>query len=374
MPATLVIPKEIREGEMRVAMVPSVIDKLLKLGITVKLEHGAGAGIYADDSTYKQVEVIKNAKELYRSGDIVVKVQPPTEAEVGLMNENTILISPIYAHTHPKLLKKLCAKKIVTFALEMIPRISRAQSMDILSSQATVAGYKAVLTAANTARFFFPMFTTAAGTVRPASVLIIGAGVAGLQAIATAKRLGARVSAFDVRIETKEEIESLGAKFVDTCVVASGEGGYARELTAEERQQQQKALAKHIASCDVVITTAGVPGKPAPKIISEDVVKQMKPGAVIVDIMAEMGGNCALSKPGKNVVHNNVTIVGTQDIYSSLATHASEMFARNIINFLTPMVKEGEVHLNWEDEILSNSVVTRDGEVVHAMLKQLTEV
>jgi NAD(P) transhydrogenase subunit alpha len=286
------------------------------------------------------------------------------------MHENTILISPLYPHTHPGLLEKLCARKVIAFALEMIPRISRAQSMDILSSQATVAGYKAVLLAANTARFFFPMFTTAAGTVRPASVLVIGAGVAGLQAIATAKRLGARVSAYDVRTETKQEIESLGAKFVDTGVQASGEGGYARELTAEEKAQQQEALAKHIASSDVVITTAGVPGKPAPKIIDQATVERMKPGAVIVDIMAEMGGNCALAKPGEQVVHHEVTVVGPKDIYSDLATHASEMFARNIINFLTLMLKEGEVNLNWEDEILAKSVVTRDGQVVHAMFQK----
>ncbi len=372
MSAIVVIPKEIKKGEKRVSMVPSAVDKLIKLGVKVKLQQNAGEGIFAEDSAYKQVEVINTAKELYLMGDIVIKTQTPTEEEIAMMKENTILISPLYAHTQPECLKTLCERNITSFALELIPRISRAQSMDILSSQATVAGYKAVLIAANTARFFFPMFTTAAGTVRPASVLVIGAGVAGLQAIATARRLGARVSAYDVRAETKQEIESLGAKFVDTGVVAAGAGGYARELSAEEKHQQQEVLAKHIAASDVVITTAGVPGKPAPMIINQEVVESMKPGSVIVDIMAEMGGNCVFSKPGENVVHNQVTIVGTKDIHSSLATHASEMFAKNVINFLTPMIKDGELNLDWEDEVLSNSVVTHDGNVVHSMFK--TEV
>lgn len=370
MPVVVAVPKEIKAGEKRVAMVPSVLDKLLKLGVKVTLQHNAGEGIFAEDSAFEKAEIVNTAKELYALGGVVIKTQAPTAEEIEMMKENSILICPLYAHTQPEILKKLCDKKITTFALELIPRISRAQSMDILSSQATVAGYKAVLLAANTARFFFPMFTTAAGTVRPAAVLVIGAGVAGLQAIASAKRLGARVSAYDVRAATKLEVESLGAKFIDTGVVATGEGGYARELSDEEKKQQQAVLAKHIAASDVVITTAGVPGRPAPKIISKAVVETMKPGAVIVDIMAEMGGNCELSKAGENVVHHQVTIVGPKDIYSSLATHASEMFAKNIINFLTPMIKEGELNLNWEDEVLSNSVVTRDGSIVHAMFNK----
>ena len=373
MAVIVAIPKEIKEGEKRVAMVPSALEKLLKLGAKAKLQHNAGEEIFAEDAAYKNAEVVNTAKELYATGGVVIKVQAPTDEEIEMMAENTILICPLYAHTQPDILKKLCDKNITTFALELIPRISRAQSMDILSSQATVAGYKAVLIAANTARFFFPMFTTAAGTVRPAAVLIIGAGVAGLQAIATAKRLGARVSAYDVRDATKLEIESLGAKFIDTGVTATGEGGYARELTAEEKKQQQEVLAKHIAASDVVITTAGVPGRPAPKIISQAVVETMKPGAVIVDIMAEMGGNCELSKPGENVVHNRVTIVGPKDIYSTLAIHASEMFAKNVINFLTPMIKDGELTLDWEDEVLSKSVVTRDGKVVHEMFNKTKE-
>lgn len=365
MPVTVVIPKEIEKGEARVAMVPQVAEKLVKLGVEVKIEHGLGKNINIEDAAFKNVKIVKTAKELYAVGDIVLKINPPSDEEIDAMQDGAILVSLLYPHTRPEILEKLCAKKITSFALERIPRtISKAQSMDVLSSQATVMGYAAVLIAANQAKFFFPMLSTAAGTIRPAKVLIIGTGVAGLQAIATAKRLGARVEAYDVRPETKQQVASLGAQFVDTGVAAVGEGGYARELTADEKQQQQKVLEKHIIESDVVITTAGVPGKPAPKIISKTVVGKMRPGAVIVDIMAEMGGNCELSKPGKNVDHKGVTVVGTKNIASKLAVNASEMFARNILNFITPMFKEGKMDIDWDDEVFSSSVVTRDGDVV----------
>lgn len=374
MPTTLVTPKEIKPGEDRVAMVPAVAEKLSKSGIKVKIQRDLGGNMYIADSAFKDVDVIENVQELYAAGDVVVKVQPPTDEEISYMKNGAILISTLYPHTRPAILKKLCEKKITAFALEMVPRISRAQSMDILSSQATAIGYKAVLIAANSARFFLPMLSTAAGTLRPASVLIIGAGVAGLQAIATARRLGARVSAYDVRPETKQEVESLGAKFVEMEIKAVGEGGYARELTAEEKQKQQEMLAQHIASSDIVIATAGVPGKPAPKIISKAMVEKMKPGSVIVDTMAEMGGNCELAKAGQHVEHNGVLVVGTENIASSLAINTSEMFAKNVLNFITPMLKDSEISLDWNDEVISGSVVTRDGNIIPDVLKKLVEV
>jgi NAD(P) transhydrogenase subunit alpha len=287
------------------------------------------------------------------------------------MKENSILISFLYPHLNPKTVKKLLDKKITSFAMELIPRISRAQDMDVLSSQATVSGYKAVLIAANSSRFFFPMLTTAAGSIRPAKVFIIGVGVAGLQAIATARRLGAQVSAYDVRPETKEQTESLGAKFVDTGIQAAGEGGYARELTLEEKNQQVLALKKHISTCDIIITTAGVPGKPAPKVLTKEMVETMKPGSVIVDLLAEMGGNCELTKPGEIVHHNDITILGPVNIPSSLSIHASEMYARNIINLLSLMVKDKELNLDWNDEIISGSCVTHMGEIKNENLQKL---
>ena len=257
--------------------------------------------------------------------------------------------------------------------MELMPRISRAQSMDVLSSQAAAAGYQAVLIAANTLDKFFPMLTTAAGTIRPAQILIIGAGVAGLQAIATAKRLGAIVKGYDVRSATKEQIESLGAKFVETGVSAEGKGGYARELTDEEKLAQQDALEKEIANCDVVISTAAIPGKPAPKIIRASAVRAMKPGAVIVDLAAETGGNCELTKAGETVLDNNVKIVGPTNLAASLGKHASEMYARNLFNFLAPAIKDGDLIIDWEDEVFIQSNLTRDGKIVHESSKEAIE-
>jgi NAD(P) transhydrogenase subunit alpha len=255
--------------------------------------------------------------------------------------------------------------------MELIPRISRAQSMDALSSQAAVAGYKAVLIAANELDRFLPMLTTAAGTIRPALVLVIGVGVAGLQAIATAKRLGAMVEAYDVRSATKEQVRSLGAKFIDTGISAEGSGGYARELTAEERAQQQAVLDARIAAADAVITTAGVPGRPAPRIVSRAAVERMKPGAVIVDSLAENGGNCELTRAGVTVEHHGVRIVGPVNLPALLAYHASEMYSRNLYNFLAPALKGGELAIDWNDEVFAGAVLTRDGTVRHAPTAQL---
>lgn len=375
MATTFVVPKEIKKGEGRVAMVPVVAEKLIKNGAKVKIEHNAAHSIYLDDSAFtaKGAEVAANAKELYASGDVIIKVNAPTEEEIEQIKPGSILICLLYPHQNPHIVKKLCEKKITCLALEMIPRTSRAQIMDVLSTQATVTGYKAVLSAANHSTFFFPMLATGAGTMRPAKVVIIGIGVAGLQAIATARRLGARVEAYDVRPETKQEAESLGAKFIDTGVTASGTGGYARELTAEEKQKQQAVLEKHIAESDVVITTAGVPGRPAPKILSKSMVEKMRPGAVVVDAMAEMGGNCELTKAGAIIEHNQVTIVGEENLVSTLRAHASEMLAKNILNYLSPMLKDGQLTLNWEDEIITGSCATRDGQIVNEALKKLME-
>jgi NAD(P) transhydrogenase subunit alpha len=257
--------------------------------------------------------------------------------------------------------------------MELIPRISRAQSMDVLSSQAAASGYKSVLIAASTLDKFFPMLTTAAGTIRPAQVLIIGAGVAGLQAIATARRLGAIVKAYDVRSATREQIESLGAKFVETGVSADGEGGYARELTDAEKQQQQAALEKEISVSDIVISTAAIPGRPAPKIISADAVANMKPGAVIVDIAAETGGNCELTVAGETVMRHNVKIVGPVNLPATLGRHASEMYARNLFNFISPGIKDGELKIDWDDEVFARSALTRDGAILHAPTRETIE-
>lgn len=373
MAVTVAIPKEIRPGEERVAIVPIVADKLAKLGCNIALENNAGEKSYLQDNAYKNTQIFRNAKDIYGAGDIVIKIQPPTEKEISYMKEGSVLISMLYPHTHPKILKKLNEKKITCFALEMVPRISRAQSMDILSTQATVIGYKAVLIAANNSKIFFPMSSTAAGTMRPAQVLIIGVGVAGLQAIATAKRLGARVEAYDVRPETKQEAESLGAKFIQLDIAAKGEGGYARELTNEEKLQQQELLAKHISNSDVVIATAGVPGRPAPKIISKMMVEQMKPGSVIVDAVAEMGGNCELTNAEEQITHNGVVIIGPKNLASSLPVNASEMFAKNVFNFISPMIKDGELTIDWQDQVITSSTATHAGEIYNENLKKLGE-
>ena len=371
MAITIAIPKEVHLGEARVAIVPPVAEKLIKLGCAIAIETHAGDSSFLFNEAYKNVKIMPNAKELYNCADVVIKIQPPTEDEINNMKEGAILISTLYPHLHPQILQNLNKKKITSFALEMIPRISRAQSMDILSTQATIIGYKAVLIGADVSKIFLPMLSTAGGTIRPAKVLIIGAGVAGLQAIATAKRLGARVEAYDVRPETKEEVESLGAKFVQAEFTAKGEGGYARELSADEKQQQQLLLEKHIAESDLVITTAGVPGKKAPLIISQAMVEKMRAGAVIVDTMAENGGNCAFAKAGEQVIHNGVTIVGTKNIASSLAPNASEMFARNVLSFITPMIKNGTLQIDWNDQVFAESAATRDGQIVNANLKKL---
>lgn len=284
-----------------------------------------------------------------------------------------MLVGFMAAHRDTDRVRKMLDRKLTVFSMELVPRISRAQSMDALSSQAAIAGYKAVLIGAQTTGRFFPMLTTAAGTIRPSKVLVIGAGVAGLQALATARRLGAITEGYDVRPETKEQVQSLGAKFIELDISAAGEGGYARELTDEEKAQQQEALADHLTTVNVIITTAAIPGRPAPRIITKAMVERMKPGTVIVDIAAETGGNCELSEAGKTVNHNGVLIVGPENLASQLPMDASDMYARNIYNLLSPMIKDGEYEPDFEDEVVAGSLLTRDGEVIHGPTKALLE-
>jgi NAD(P) transhydrogenase subunit alpha len=372
MPLTVGVLKETLQSETRVALTPEITGKLQGLGVAIVMEHGAGAGSQLLDSEYDGVEITDRAG-VFAKSDLLFTVQPAAVDDVANLKPGTIVAGLMYGHSNPDLVKTLNSNNLTGFAMELVPRISRAQSMDVLSSQAAVAGYQSALIAATTLNKFFPMLTTAAGTIRPAQVLIIGAGVAGLQAIATAKRLGAVVTGYDVRSATKEQVESLGAKFVETGVSAEGEGGYARELTDEEKQQQQVALEKEIARSDVVISTAAIPGRPAPRIISAAAVAAMKPGAVIVDLAAESGGNCELTVAGETVVENNVKIVGPVNLPAALGRHASEMYARNLFNFIKPAIEEGELKIDWDDEVFAQSVLTRDGETKHEATREAIE-
>ncbi|MFN2338123.1 MAG: Re/Si-specific NAD(P)(+) transhydrogenase subunit alpha [Gammaproteobacteria bacterium] len=372
MPIRVAVPKESFPGERRVALDPLMADRFAKLGVEVLVEQGAGAGTYHGDEAYGSARVV-DTDTLYKEADLLLKVQPPSEEEIARLKEGAVVVGMMLPHKYPERVALMRDRKITAFAMELVPRISRAQSMDVLSSQAAVAGYKAALMAAERSGRFFPMLTTAAGTIRPAKVLVIGAGVAGLQAIATAKRLGAQVEGYDVRSATREQIQSLGAKFVDTGVSAEGTGGYARELTDEEKQKQQAVLEKHIAAADVVITTAAIPGRASPRIISTAVVEQMKPGAVIIDLAAEGGGNCEVTQPGEQIEHQGVIVYGPLNVPSQLAVHASEMYAKNLLNFLTPMLQEGEFTPDWEDEVISGSLLTHAGEIKHGPSREAVE-
>lgn len=372
MPLTVGVLKETLQGETRVALTPEITAKLQKLGVSVIMEKDAGAASGLLDGAYTDVE-LSDAAGVLAKADLLFTVQPANAATIDKLRDGTTVAGLMYGHINKDLVAALGKKRITGFAMELIPRISRAQSMDVLSSQAAAAGYQAALIAATTLDKFFPMLTTAAGTIRPAQVLIIGAGVAGLQAIATCKRLGAVVKAYDVRSATKEQIESLGAKFVDTGVSADGEGGYARELTEEEKQQQQTALDKEIALADVVISTAAIPGRPAPKIISAAAVAAMKPGAVIIDIAAETGGNCELTKAGETVIENYVKIVGPVNLPAALGRNASEMYARNLYNFISPAIDEGELKIDWEDEVFAASALTHEGDIKHESTRKAIE-
>ncbi|TLX21040.1 NAD(P) transhydrogenase subunit alpha [Thermomonas fusca] len=358
MAATAVIVGVAREtaaGERRVALSPETCKKLVAAGATVRVQPGIGVGAFFPDAAYVAAGA-QLAEDATADADLVACVQPPSNAAIAGLKQGAVLVGSLHPQADPERGEALRARGIVAFPLERLPRTTRAQAMDVLSSQAGMAGYKAVLIAAQLAPRFFPMLTTAAGTIRPSKVLIVGAGVAGLQAIATAKRLGAQVEGFDVRPETREQIESLGGKFLDLGVSAAGEGGYARALTDEERTEQQRRLAEHLKNIDVVVCTAAVPGRPAPKIVSAAMVAGMKPGSVIVDLAAETGGNCELTRPGENVESGGVTIAGPLDLASMGAQHASEMFARNVFNFVSLLLKDGALAFDWNDELLAKTV------------------
>jgi len=370
---TVGVPKETAAREQRVALVPPVAAKLIALGATVLMQRGAGAAAGIPDAAYAGVTWVDDASAVHARADLVLRVQAPEGERAAELKRGAVLVAFLAPHANAPLVTRLRDGGVTAFAVELIPRISRAQSMDALSSQAACAGYEAVLIGATHLKRFLPMLTTAAGTIRPAKALIVGAGVAGLQAIATSRRLGAMVEAFDVRAAVKEQVESLGAKFVDTGVAAEGAGGYARELTDAEKAQQSAALAKHAAAADLIVTTAAIPGRPAPKLITKAMVEAMKPGSVIVDLAAETGGNCELTKPGETVAVGAVTIVGPLNLPSMLAEHASEMYAKNLLNFVTPWIKDGALAIDWNDEVYAGAVVTHGGAIKHEATRKRVE-
>jgi H+-translocating NAD(P) transhydrogenase subunit alpha len=372
MPVVVGVLRETAANETRVALVPEIAGKLKALGARILVERGAGRAAHFADAAYTDAELC-DAATILRSADVLLCVQPPSIDTVNALKEGAMVVGFMQAYARHDLVRALKERRITSFSVELVPRISRAQSMDALSSQAAVAGYKAALIAADTLEKFLPMLTTAAGTIRPASVLVIGAGVAGLQAIATAKRLGAVVEAYDVRSATKDQVKSLGAKFIETGVSAEGAGGYARELTQDERLKQQEVLDARIAANDAVISTASVPGRAAPRIISQAAVERMKSGSVIVDIAAEQGGNCELTRAGETVIHGGVKILGPTNLPALLPYHASEMYSRNLFNLLKPAIPKGELAVDWKDEVFLGAVLTHDGEIKNEATRKAME-
>jgi NAD(P) transhydrogenase subunit alpha len=362
------VPKETAEGERRVALVPEVVKKLVGSGLDVNVERGAGAEAMIPDAQFEEAGArLTDELAAVWESDVVVKVAPPNAEEAVRLGKDSVLIGFLAPLTNGEGVRALAASGTTTFALEAVPRISRAQSMDALSSQSNIAGYRAALIGAQEMGRFYPMLMTAAGTIRPATVLVLGAGVAGLQAIATARRLGAVVQGFDVRAAVKEQVESLGATFLEFDLGGDleGEGGYAKELTAEQQAKQQELMAEAIGKVDVVITTALVPGRRAPILVTAEAVKLMKPGSVVVDLAGEAGGNCELSEPGETVIRHDVKIIAPLNVPSTMAEHASQLYARNIQALLELMVKEGQLALDFEDEVIAGACVTRGGEIVH---------
>ncbi len=373
MSVKIAVLKETRPNERRVALVPAVVDKLVKLGAQLAMQSGAGDAVKLPDSAYKNVAFTADIRELVAEADIVLAVQPPSVEVAQLMKPGAILVSFIHAHREIELTKVLRDRKITAFAMELVPRITRAQAMDALSSQAALAGYYAVLIGATNIARMLPMMTTAVGSIRPQKALVMGLGVAGLQALATARRLGAMTEGYDVRPETKEQAESLGAKFVDTGVDARGAGGYARELTQEEKDKIAAVVTKHIQAADIIITTAAIPGRPAPKLISKAQVDGMKAGSVIVDLAAEGGGNCEYTQPGETIQVGQVTVCGPLNVPSMLGEHASELYAKNQYNLLELFVKDQAIQLDWSDEVIAKTALTHAGEIKNAAAKQAVE-
>jgi NAD(P) transhydrogenase subunit alpha len=370
----IAVPKEIAPRERRVALIPDAVASLVKGGLTVLVQAGAGNAAFFPDAAFEKAgaRIVPDAATLYGQAEIVVKVQKPAPGEVDAMREGAALISFLQALTSPELVEQLTARRISAFGMEGIPRISRAQKMDALSSQANIAGYKAVLIAAEAVPRFFPMMMTAAGTVFAARVLVMGAGVAGLQAIATARRLGAQVWGYDVRAAVKEQVESLGAKFLalDLGIAdAEDKGGYAKALSGDAAQRQQQLLAEKTKEFDAVVTTALVPGRAAPRLVTADTVAGMRPGSVIVDLAAESGGNCELTKPDEVVVTNGVSIHGPTNLPATMPVHASQLYARNVTELLRELVKDGALALDFADEVVQGACVTHGGAVVNDAVK-----
>jgi NAD(P) transhydrogenase subunit alpha len=370
------VPKESAPGERRVALVPSVVGKLVDCGADVLVETGAGIDAGCLDPAYEEAGArIAPGPTAVFGADLVAKVQPPRAEETGLLREGGRVVCVLQPFAHLAEVRDLAARGVTTFALDLMPRITRAQSMDVLSSMSTVTGYLSVIIAARNLPKFFPMLMTAAGTIKPARVLVLGAGVAGLQAIATARRLGAVVEAFDIRAVAKEQVESLGARFVEQeeAEDAETEGGYAREQTADQQADQRRLLSEHIAAADAVICTALVPGRRAPVLVAADQVAGMKPGSLIVDLAAEQGGNCELTTPGEVVDVDGVQIHGPLDLASSMAADASQMFARNLSTYLAYLIADGKMELDFEDELVSGVVVTHEGEIVNEAVRTAAE-
>lgn len=369
------IPKEIFPGENRVACVPDVASKLIKAGFEIQIEKNAGLNAGFRDEQYQKAgaKIIDNSNQLYSNADIVFKVQKPSDEEIKKLRKGTLLISFIYALHYPQIVKTCAENGIDLIAMEMVPRTTLAQKMDALSSQMNIAGYKSVILAANYLGKIFPLMMTAAGTISPAKVVIMGAGVAGLQALGTAKRLGAVVEVSDIRPAVKEEVQSLGGKFieVETTENMQDERGYAKEASEEFLRKQKELIFKHVTDADIVITTALVPGKKAPVLVTEEMVKNMKPGSVVLDMAVEFGGNCEISEAGKVVKKFDVTIIGETNLPSMVPTHSSEMYSKNILSLIQHIGKDGKIDLKLEDEIVKGCLLSRNGEVINDRIKEL---
>ncbi|MFL0705538.1 Re/Si-specific NAD(P)(+) transhydrogenase subunit alpha [Cylindrospermopsis raciborskii] len=374
----IAVAKEIEVSERRVSLVPDMVAKLVKQGLEISVETGAGEKAYFSDGDYEAAgaKIITDAAVLWGEADILLKVSPPQEREDGreeidLLKPGAVLLSFLNPLGNPEVARKLAQRQITALSMELIPRTTRAQSMDALSSQASIAGYKTVLLAAAALPKYFPMLTTAAGTIAPAKVFIMGAGVAGLQAIATARRLGALVEAFDIRPAVKEEVQSLGAKFVEIKLTeeTTAAGGYAKEISEDSKKRTQEVVAEHVKHSDIVITTAQVPGRKAPILVTEDMVKGMKPGSVIVDLAAEQGGNCACTAPGKDIVYHGVTIIGPINLPSSMPVHASQLYAKNVTALMQLVVKDKALNINFSDDIVDAACITHNGEIRNQRIK-----
>lgn len=376
MTVTLAVPREMTPGERRVSIVPEVVAKLSKSGFAITVETGAGSFAYYGDEDYEKAgaRIIKDRNALLSAASIVTVVQPPSESDVNMMSPGTVVIGFMAPFKNVAGIRAMKDRGITAFSMELVPRITRAQGMDALSSQATVGGYKAALMSADNAPKFFPMLTTAAGTIRPAKVLVLGAGVAGLMAIATARRLGAMVEAYDVRRAAGEQVRSLGAKFLELQINAEGAGGYARELTPEEKKQEEVMVKEAVAQADAVITTANVPGRKAPRLVTKEMVQSMKSGSIIIDLAAESGGNCELTKPDETVVEMGVSIIGPSNLPGQIPYHASQMYSKNLQAFLSLLVdKEGKLVEDFADEILASSLLVHKGEIKNSTSREMVE-